>query len=457
MKKVLFTFGVALILCFNTDFYAQSDSSVSVVNKTAAALKMSEAEELLNEGQVREAMSKYRDAIEKNPFSSKAHAGLATCQYKILNYGFAESAAEKAFALDKKNPEAALILAMCKHRLNKLNEAQKFYMAAAELYKERSAIDLDIPLYLKHVDLAKKMLEQGQKIERKAMVGANSDFMDYGPILFDGGKRLFFASRRSGTTGGMKNPSDQVYFEDVYEAVWNEKLQEWDSVTNKIGKLNSRGFDAVSHVSTNGEELYMTINNTMDPKTKRKNRTGSSDIALAKKRADGNWAAPKVISGTVNTDFFEGSATLTADGKTMYYVTQTAKSINESTDIYVSRLQGKIWSKGEKLSDNINNNGRQTTPFISADGNYLFFSSNGHDGIGGFDVYVAKRNGVTWSKPLLLGLGINSVNDDTHFKYYPELKRAVLASIVVDENKATYNMFTVDMSNFDIENLKFEW
>jgi hypothetical protein len=178
---------------------------------------------------------------------------------------------------------------------------------------------------------------------------------------------------------------------------------------------------------------------------------------MAKKRSNGDWSAPKAIQGAVNSDFFEGSATLTADGKTMYYVAQTAKSTNESTDIYVSRLQGKTWSKGEKLSTNINNNGRQTTPFITSDGNYLFFSSNSHDGIGGFDIYVSKRKGDSWSKPFLLDLGINSVNDDTHFKYYPELNLGVLASIVIDENKATYNMFTVDMSNFDLENLKFEW
>jgi Tol biopolymer transport system component len=289
------------------------------------------------------------------------------------------------------------------------------------------------------------------------MNGANSNFMDYGPVLFDGGKRMFFASRRSGTTGGMRNPADNIYFEDIYEAVWNDKTKEWDSVSNKIGKLNSAGFDAVTHISANGEELYLTINNTMAPKIKRKDRTGSSDIAIAKKRRNGQWGAPKLITGAVNTDFFEGAATFSADGKTMYYVAQTKTSKDESTDIYVSRLQGKNWSKGEKLSANINNNGRQTTPFISADGDYLFFSSNAHDGIGGFDVYVAKRNGNNWSKPVLLDLGINSVNDDTHFKYYPDLKMAVIASIEVDDNRATYNMFTIDMTNFDLEKLKFEW
>jgi hypothetical protein len=457
MKRTLHIACLVLLTGLSHLSFAQRDSSVSVVNRSAALLLIDEGDKLFEEGQVRSAMVKYNDALDKNPFSSRAHFGVANCQYKILNYGFAEKSATTAFELDAEYGDAAFLLASAKHRLNKLDEAKQFYQLAMELYKKGAVKDLNIPFLLECVALAQKSIPEGSRLKRKPMLGANSDFMDYSPVLFDGGKKLFFVSRRNNTTGGMRNPADQVYFEDIYYAVWNPKTSEWDSVTNKIGKLNSAGFDAVSHISADGTLLFVTVNNTMVPKVKMKNRTGSSDIAMVKLGKNGLWPAPKVIQGGINSDFFEGSPTLTADGKTMYFAAQRRTSDGSGTEIMMSQLIGKTWSKAVALVGEINNKGRQTTPSVSADGNYVFFSSDSHLGMGGYDIFVSKKQGNAWSKPINLGAGINSVNDDTHFKYYPEWKMAVLASVEVTDNKATYNMYTIDMSNFDLESLKFEW
>ncbi len=457
MKKNI-RFALLVLFGFATNFsIAQRDSSVSIVNRTAAALLVDEGDRLFDEGQIRPALVKYNDAVSKNEFSSRAHYGVANCQYKILNFGFAERSATTAYELDSESGDAAFLLALAKHRLGELDDAKKYYQIAMELYKKGVTIDLNIPFLLECVAYAQKHMKAEAKFQRKEMLGANSLFLDYSPLLYDGGKKLFFVSRRNNTTGGMRNPADQVYFEDIYHAVWNEKLQEWDSVTNKIGKINTPGFDAVSHINADGTVLYLTVNNTMVPKVKKKNRTGSSDIAMVKMSKNGTWPAPKVIQGAINTDFFEGSPTLTADEKTMYFTAQRRTSAGEGTEIMVSQVAGRAWGKAVAVAGGVNTKGRQTTPFISGDGQYLFFSSDSHVGFGGYDIFVAKKQGNAWSKPINLGFGINSVNDDTHFKYYPEWKIAVLASIEVVENKATYNMYTVDMSNFDLETLKFEW
>lgn len=458
MIKIHHLFSIALLsfsITYNT--HAQVDSSVSVVNRTAAAIRIDEANGLLLEGQVRAALVKFNEAIDKNPFSSKAHSGAGECQYKMLNFGYALKAAQKAFELDKQNADAAFLIASSYHRTQELDEALKYYEIALALYRGSAKKDLNINFLIACVQYAKTLINEGAKFERKPMNGANSEFFDYAPLLLENGKRLLFVSRRTGTTGGGRNPADQMYFEDIYEAVWNPRKQEWDSVSNKIGRLNSPGFDAVSHISSDGERLYMTINNTMDPKVRRKDRTGSSDIAMAKIGKNGTWPRPKRVPGSVNTDFFEGSPTLTKDENTMYFTAQRRTSDGAGTEILVSRLVGKAWSKATVLPEPINNKGRQTTPFISPNGTYLFFSSDSHLGMGGYDIFVSKSNGSQWSEPVNLGYGINSVNDDTHFKYYPELKLAVLASVVVEGNRATYNLFTVDMTNFDLESIKFNW
>jgi len=436
---------------------AQRDSSVSLINRSASALLVDDGDRLFDEGQIRPAMSKYSDAIDKNPFSSKAHFGYANCQYKILNYGFAENSARTSFDLDPEFADAIFLLASCKHRLGNLEDAKKFYQLAAELYNKGNSKDLNIPFLIECIAFAQKTVAQGPKHQRKDMKGINSDFMDYSPVLYDNAKRIFFVSRRNNTTGGMRNPSDQVYFEDIYHAVWNSKTQEWDSLTNKLGKLNTAGFDAVSHISADGMTLYLTVNNTMVPKIKMKNRTGSSDIATVKMSKNGTWPASKIAVGGINSDFFEGSPALTADGKTIYFSAQRRTSEGAGTEIMASQLIGKTWSKAVALSTQINNKGRQTTPYVSQDGNYLFFSSDSHVGLGGYDVFVSKRKGDSWSKPVNMGFGINSVNDDTHFKYYPQWNMGIFASIVVDDNKATYNIYTVDMSGFDLESMNFEF
>jgi hypothetical protein len=453
-----FYFTLVLLLGLTaSSSFGQRDSSVSLVNKAAAVLLLDEGDRLFDEGQVRAAMVKYNDAIAKNPFSAKSHYGLANCQYKILNFGFAEKSAATAYDLDSTFADAAFLLALSKHRLSKFDEAEKYYKRAEMLYKNGTIKELNIPFLIECLRFAQKIEKEGPKFTRKPMVGANSDFMDYSPLLYAGGKRLFFVSRRNNTTGGMRNPADQIYFEDIYHAVWNEKTAEWDSITNKIGRLNTAGFDAVSHISADETVLFLTVNNTMVPKVKRKNRTKSSDIATVKLGKNGIWPAPKVIQGAVNTDFYEGSPSLTADMKTMYFAAQRRTSDGQGTEIMMSQAAGKNWSKAEVVAGGVNNKGRQTTPFITPDGNYLFFSSDSHLGLGGYDIFVAKRQGNNWSKPINLGAGINSVNDDTHFKYYPQWKMAVLASIEIIENKATYNMYTVDMSNFDLDAFKFEW
>ena len=458
MKRInLFFFTLFSITFFTTNSVGQADSSVSVINRTAAALKIDEGNGLLLEGQVRQALVKFNEATDKNPFSSKAHLGVAECQYKMMSFGYALKAATKAFELNNQNADAAFLIGASQHRLGELEQALKFYEIARSIFSENSRKELNLPFIIECVKFAKKEISQGIRFQRKAMEGANSDFLDYAPTLYDGGKKLFFVSRRNNTTGGMRNPADQIYFEDVYHAVWNPKTQEWDSITNKLGKLNSPGFDAVSHISEDGERLYMTVNNTMDPKVKRKDRTGSSDIAMAKISKTGTWPKPKLIQGAVNTDFFEGSPTLTSDEQLMFFAAQRLSSDGAGTEILMSELRGKDWSRGVPLPAPVNNKGRQTTPFISPKGTYLFFSSDAHVGMGGYDIFVSKRHGNQWSIPVNLGYGINSVNDDTHFKYYPDLKLGVLASVVVDGNRATYNLFTVDMKDFDLESIQFEY
>jgi Tol biopolymer transport system component len=262
---------------------------------------------------------------------------------------------------------------------------------------------------------------------------------------------MYFTARRANSTGGMINAGDQDYLEDIYKAVWNNETKQWDSITNNLPRLNTTGHDALNWISPDGLTAVVTWNNAM---TEDKNQTKSSDICEVEYTKKSSWTAPRIIvNKSINTSFFEGSATLTADGNTMYFVSDR-KGEKKSTDIYVVEKRGNTWGEAVALPDSINSVGRETTPFISGDGRYLFFSSDGHTGMGGLDIFVCERTEKGWSKPVNLGPSVNTVNDETHFSINFSSKKAYCAGVELIGLKSNYNCFSFDLNTLQ---LPFKW
>jgi len=308
------------------------------------------------------------------------------------------------------------------------------------------AKELMIGLHIEQCMFAKAEMAGQRTSMRSSMSGeVNSAQSEYSPVLTNNGTELYFASRRSDTKGGSQNSSDEDYFEDVYRAVWNPSTGTWDSVSNDLGRLNTTGFDCITFISSNGMHGLMTVNTSAaDEKT----ITKGSDIFEITMSDKGKWSTPKIISNkSINTSYFEGSATMTADGNTMYFVSDR-KGEKSSTDIYMVQKVGKNWGEAKPLPATINTIGRETTPFISPDGRWLFFSSDGLPGMGGLDVYVVENLGSTWGDPVNLGIMVNSVNNDSHFQYYEALKKAVMAGLEVFGKKSSINIYELDMSTF---------
>ncbi len=207
--------------------------------------------------------------------------------------------------------------------------------------------------------------------------------------------------------------------------------------------MNTDGFDALNWLSKDGLHGVLTVNITYgNPKM----ITKSSDICEIDITKQNKWSSAKPIANkTINTSFMEGSATLTADGNTMYFVSDR-KGDKRSTDIYMVQKSGKKWGSAVLLSDSINSVGRETTPFITPDGRFLFFSSEGHRGMGGLDVYVCENTGSGWSSPINLGASINTVNDDTHFKIFKEANKIYMSGINLSGQKSSYDIYEIDLS-----------
>jgi len=124
------------------------------------------------------------------------------------------------------------------------------------------------------------------------------------------------------------------------------------------------------------------------------------------------------------------------------------------SDIWKSTKIGKkTWSKPVNLGSTINTPSNETTVYVTPDEKYLFFSSQGHSGMGGYDVYYCVKDNLgNWSKPVNMGYPINTVGEETHFQYYPKYKKAYYSKIskAGDGNGGVggRDIFEVDMSDY---------
>lgn len=234
----------------------------------------------------------------------------------------------------------------------------------------------------------------------------NTPWPEYVPLISADGSVLLFTSRREGSTGGQLDPYGR-YYEDVYISYKDSSGDGWTTPRSLSDSINTATHDACVALAPGGEELiiYRT-----DAK-----QTGG-DLYLT--RFNGKtWTKPVMLSTEINTDGWESSATLTADGNAMYFSSNRAGGLGQK-DIYcVRKLPNGQWSKAQNLGNLINSPYDEDAPFIHPDGKTLYFSSRGLVTMGGFDIFKCTLNEETgqWSAPENLGFPINTVDDDIFY------------------------------------------
>jgi len=130
---------------------------------------------------------------------------------------------------------------------------------------------------------------------------------------------------------------------------------------------------------------------------------------------NGVWGPVQKLNSNVNTSSSETNACTTIDGKTLYFTSNRPGGFG-GFDIYKSELDASgSWGPAVNLGSNVNSAFDETTPFITEDGKTLYFSSEGHFNIGGFDIFTSKKIGDDWSKPENLGFPFNTTDDDLFF------------------------------------------
>jgi hypothetical protein len=134
------------------------------------------------------------------------------------------------------------------------------------------------------------------------------------------------------------------------------------------------------------------------------------------------WTKMKPITGKINSRYRESSMSISADGKTIYFASDKPGG-EGGFDIYMAQREGSEWTEIENIGKPINTSGNEEAPYISYDGRVLYFSSNGHETVGNMDVlYSELDESENWKEPVNMGVPINTTNDEVFFVYFKDTK-----------------------------------
>ncbi|MEM6524789.1 MAG: OmpA family protein [Bacteroidota bacterium] len=147
------------------------------------------------------------------------------------------------------------------------------------------------------------------------------------------------------------------------------------------------------------------------------------DLVVSNKLPSGKWGAPESISDNINSEFNEGTCTISGDGRTLIFTSCYGRQGFGSCDLYISVKIGDDWSVPTNLGPNINTSAWESQPSLSSDGRTLYYISNRKDGIGKRDIWVSKMDDHgNWQKPENLGRNVNTVNDEVSPFIHPNNK-----------------------------------
>lgn len=247
----------------------------------------------------------------------------------------------------------------------------------------------------------------------------NSPFDDYNPV-FNNDSLLYFTSRRGDDENYKRSKVDNKFFEDIYSVYsFNGKWQPAYSLTKPVNDKKNNLNNAIVEISNDGLSLYAY-----------QGKIKAGNIAVHYNK-NGKWKKATNPGGKINSKFRETSVNLSPDEKTIYFVSDRPKGAKGGTDIWMAKkdIKGR-WGKPINLGSEINSIYNEESPFYDADSGYLYFSSTGHNTIGGYDVFRSKLNeNGRWSAPENLGMPVNSADDDLFFKITGKGRNAYLTTI----------------------------
>lgn len=257
--------------------------------------------------------------------------------------------------------------------------------------------------------------------------GINSKYSDYGS--FTANNKIYFASARdTGNFSQRKHTWTGEYFTNIYNADLDPETGSALKVHKFKSAINTKFHEASPVFTQDGKTVYFTRNNFANGKKgKNDNKVTLIKIYKATLGIDNKWG--NIMELPFNSDNYSTAhPALSPDEKTLYFTSDMPGTIGQSDLYKVTINSNGGYGTPENLGDTINTEGKETFPFVTNE-NEIYFSSDGHPGLGGLDVFVANiDNEGKVSNIQNVGADINSPKDDFAYSIDPVSRRGYFSS-----------------------------
>jgi outer membrane protein OmpA-like peptidoglycan-associated protein len=363
----------------------------------------------------------YEKVLAKDPNNAKAlfNAGIAYMSFDK------EKASDYIYKAQKLKPKVSKDVEYWLGRVDHLNynfdEAVAHYQAYNATLKKNDQRKEELAQLIQHSKNAKVQFNAPKDIFVKNLGPTiNTQYSEHSPVISSDDKLLLFTSRGENVTGSDNKKkgiaADGEYYEDIFESRRIDD-ENWEKPRSLSGVLNGKGHDASIQVYDNDTKMLLYRNDE------------NGDI-FSSEKSGGDWTAPQKLNSNINSKSFESDAFITPDGLTIYF--STGKYSEDGTlDIYYATKQpGGDWGNAKSLGGNINTKYDDDSPFLSRDGKSLYFSSRGHNTMGGYDIFKSSWDSVgrKWGRPENMGYPVNTPDDDSYYRLSPDGTYAYLSS-----------------------------
>jgi hypothetical protein len=179
----------------------------------------------------------------------------------------------------------------------------------------------------------------------------------------------------------------------------------------------------------------------------RNNASSAGDIFISSySRSEDEWRSPERLPKPINTSYFESSVSITADGNTIYFISERPEGLGQG-DIYVATKTSSGWSKPKNLGGVINTELDEKFVFIHPNGKTLYFASDGHQGMGSYDIFRSEFVNGQWGIPVNLGYPINTVNEESTFSLTSDNQSMFIAA-EYDDSLGERDIYRIDLSAY---------
>jgi len=370
-----------------------------------------------------DAISDYLKVIEKEGESEYVQSRLADTYYNVFNTTAAEEWYGKVVSTSENKEHFFKYAHMLKANGN--YDKANLWM---DKFVNMAPSDVRAIAHKNNPNTVAELLGDTPKFTVKAIEGFNTNFSEFGAIMHEG--QVYYASARSGKSkkyGWNKEPYLDIYVSD-YDAPSGALTNE----SKVAGKVNTKFHEGTVSFSSDGTTLYFS-GESLDRDAGvfgskfKKDASGKSTIKVySATLVGGEWTNVTTLPFNNENSNASGPA-VSADGKRLYFASDMEGTLGGADLWYVTINEDGTYGEPVNLGNKINTEGSEKFPYISSK-NILYFSSNGHPGLGMMDVFASQMEGNNFGSVRNVGAPLNSGNDDFSFTIDEELQKGFFAS-----------------------------